>query len=89
MKLQLLFVLLSVVLLRAAESSGSAPATVTKEGDLVRLTLKPEAEAHLRLKVVSVEKRLVPATRLFAGEVVTPLAVAGKPVAPVLGGNVG
>ena len=60
---------------------------MTKEGDLVRLTLKPEAEAHLRLKVVSVEKRLVPATRLFAGEVVTPLAVAGKPVAPVLGGT--
>jgi len=87
MKIQLLFLLLSVALLPAADSSGSAPAAVTKEGDLVVLTLKPEAEAHLRLKVVSVEKRLVSATRLFAGEVVTPLGAAGKPVAPVLGGT--
>lgn len=51
------------------------------------LTLKPEAEQALRLKVVTVEKRTIPAVRLFSGEVVTPLAAEGKPVAPVLGGT--
>ena len=75
------------VSLHAADSGGSAPATITKEGDLVILTLKPEAEQSLRLKTVAVEKRTIPATRLFSGEVVTPLAAEGKPVAPVLGGT--
>jgi multidrug efflux system membrane fusion protein len=74
-------------ILHAADAGGSAPATITKEGDLVILTLKPEAEVALRLKVVSVEQRTVPAVRLFSGEVVTPLAADGKPVAPVLGGT--
>jgi hypothetical protein len=60
---------------------------ITKEGDLVILTLKPEAEQALRLKTITVEKRTVPAVRLFSGEVVTPLAAEGKPVAPVLGGT--
>jgi len=73
--------------LHAADSGGSAPATITKEGDLVILTLKPEAEQSLRLKVVAVDKRSMPATRLFSGEVVTPLAAEGMPVAPVLGGT--
>lgn len=83
-KLLLLFLAAS---LHAADSGGSAPATITKEGDLVILTLKPEAEQSLRLKTVAVEKRTVPATRLFSGEIVTPLAAEGKPVAPVLGGT--
>ena len=73
--------------LHAADAGGSAPATITKEGDLVLLTLLPEAEAALRLKTVAVEKRTIPAVRLFSGEVVTPLAAEGKPVAPVLGGT--
>jgi len=73
--------------LHAADAGGSAPATITKEGDLVILTLKPEAEDALRLKVVGVERRTLPAARLFSGEVVTPLAAEGKPVAPVLGGT--
>lgn len=51
------------------------------------LTLKPQAEEHLRLKTVAVEKRSVSATRLFSGEVVTPLAAEGAGVAPVLGGT--
>ncbi len=79
--------LLFAASLHAADSGGSAPATITKEGDLVILTLKPEAEQSLRLKTVAVEKRTIPATRLFSGEVVTPLAAEGKPVAPVLGGT--
>lgn len=73
--------------LNAADAGGSAPATITKEGDLVILTLKPEAEEALRLKVVAVESRTLPAVRLFSGEVVTPLAAEGKPIAPVLGGT--
>lgn len=86
MKRLLLFPLL-VLRLHAADAGGSAPAMLTKEGDLVILTLKPDAEQALRLKTIAVEKRSVPAVRLFSGEVVTPLAVAGKPVAPVLGGT--
>lgn len=79
--------LLFAASLHAADSGGSAPATITKEGDLVILTLKPEAEQSLRLKTVAVGKRAVPATRLFSGEVVIPLAAEGKTVAPVLGGT--
>lgn len=85
MKRLLLFFLATQ--LHAADSGGSAPATITKEGDLVILTLKPEAEQSLRLKTVAVEKRSIPATRLFSGEVVTPLAAEGKTIAPVLGGT--
>ncbi len=82
----LVFSLLSAAILHAAPAA-SAPATVTKEADLVTVVLKPEAEQRLRLKVVLVERRSVPATRLFAGEVVLPLAAAGSRVAPVLGGT--
>jgi multidrug efflux system membrane fusion protein len=84
---RLLLIPLLVTGLHAADAGGSAPATITKEGDLVILTLKPEAEQALRLKTVPVEKRTVPAVRLFSGEVVTPLAAGGKAVAPVLGGT--
>lgn len=83
----LIILVLAATALHAADSGGSAPATITKEGDLVILKLTPEAEQSLRLKVVTVEKRSMPATRLFSGEVVTPLAAEGKPVAPVLGGT--
>lgn len=83
-----LFVILALASpLHAADSGSAAPATITKEGDLVILKLTPEAEQRLRLKTVAVVKRVVPATRLFSGEVVTPLAADGKTVAPVLGGT--
>lgn len=84
---RLLLLPLLALRLQASDAGGSAPATITKEGDLVILTLKPEAERALRLKTIEVEKRNVPAARLFSGEVVTPLAAEGKPVAPVLGGT--
>lgn len=87
MKTLIITLVIATAAVHAADSGGSAPAAVTKEGDLVILTLKPEAEQRLRLKVVAVEKRSMPATRLFSGEVVTPLAAEGKPVAPVLGGT--
>ncbi|MBE2283110.1 MAG: hypothetical protein IAE77_06590 [Prosthecobacter sp.] len=84
---RLLLIPLLVTRLHAADAGGSVPATITKEGDLVILTLKPEAEQALRLKTVPVEKRSVPAVRLFSGDVVTPLAAGGNAVAPVLGGT--
>ncbi|MBU6301783.1 MAG: membrane fusion protein MtrC [Verrucomicrobia bacterium] len=71
----------------AADSGGGAPATITKEADLVVLTLKPEAEARLRLQMAEVTKRPVPDTRLFSGEIVTPLGAVGQAVAPLLGGT--
>ncbi len=73
--------------LHAADAGGAAPAVITKEADLVVITLTAEAEQRLRLKLVPVEKRSLPATRLFSGEVVQPLAAEGKTVAPVLGGT--
>lgn len=51
------------------------------------IVLKPEAEDRLRLKVVAVERRAVPAVRLFSGEVVRPLSSSGASIAPVLGGT--
>jgi len=71
----------------SAAPAAATPATVTKEGDLVVVVLQPEAEQRLRLKVVPVERRAIPATRLFAGEVVVPLAGPGGGLAPVLGGT--
>ncbi|MBI5773494.1 MAG: membrane fusion protein MtrC [Verrucomicrobia bacterium] len=70
-----------------AAPAASTPATVTKEGDLTTVVLKPEAEQRLRLKVVAVERRAIPATRLFSGEVVRPLSTGDSPVAPVIGGT--
>jgi hypothetical protein len=82
-----LALLFAVSSLHAADSGAAAPAAVTKEGDLVVVTLKPDAEERLRLKTVPVEKRRVPGARLFSGEVVFPLAGEGSGVAPVLGGT--
>ncbi len=81
--------LLPVLTLRllAADGGGAAPASITKEDDLVILTLKPEAERALRLKTVGVERRNLPTARLFSGQVVTPLTGEGRPVAPLLGGT--
>lgn len=73
--------------LHAADAGGSAPATLTKEGDLVLVTLTADAEKRLRLKNVPMEKRVVPEMRLFSGEVVLPLGAEGQAVAPVLGGT--
>lgn len=88
-KSRLILLTLSLASLgKAADSGGSAPpAAITKEGDLVVLKLTAEAEQRLRLKVVDLAKRSMPAVRLLAGEVVQPLAGAGQYVAPVLGGT--
>jgi hypothetical protein len=77
---------LAAVRLHAAPTP-STPATLSKEGDLAVVVLKPEAEQRLRLKMVPVERRAVPATRLFSGEVVLSLSVDGGGMAPVIGGT--
>jgi hypothetical protein len=82
-----LFPLLLFTAVVQAAPTASAPATLSKEGDLMTIVLTPEAEERLRLKVVAVERRAVPASRLFAGEVVRPLAANGSATAPVLGGT--
>ncbi len=74
-------------ILWSADPGGSAPATITKEGDLIVLTLTPDAEQALRLKTVVVERKPLAAVRLFSGEVVRPLAAEGKQAAPVIGGT--
>ena len=82
----LLPLLLFTAVVQAAPTA-SAPATLSKEGDLMTIVLTPEAEERLRLKVVAVERRAVPASRLFAGEVVRPMAANESDAAPVLGGT--
>jgi hypothetical protein len=67
--------------------AASAPATISKEADLTKIVLKPEAEERLRLKSVPVVRRAVPATRLFSGEVVRGLDGESGRVAPVVGGT--
>lgn len=83
---RLLPLLLALPLAEAAPTA-SAPATLAKEADLTTITLTPEAEQRLRLQAVAVERRTVPAARLFPGEVVLPLAGAAGGAAPVLGGT--
>jgi len=85
--MKFVFPLLLLAGVAHAAPASSAPATVTKEADLTTIVLKPEAEQRLRLKTVPVERRAVPVTRLFSGEVVLALAADGARVAPVLGGT--
>lgn len=86
MKLLLILAFAIVALSLRAADAGAAPAAVTKETDLVVITLKPEAEQRLRLKVVPVERRVVPAVRKFSGDIVLPLGASGE-TAPLLGGT--
>lgn len=86
-RILILLTLIALPLFRSeAAPAAATPATVTKETDLVVVTLTPEAGQRLRLKVAPVERRAVPATRLFSGEVIHPLAREGG-VAPLLGGT--
>lgn len=85
MKAPLLFLVTAAVAYAAPATS--APATLSKEGDLTTIMLKPDAEERLRLKTVAVERRSVAATRLFSGEVVRSLGTDLKSNAPVLGGS--
>ena len=78
------FLVLPLLTPLAAAPGAPAPATLSKEGDLMTITLTADAEAKLRLKTVAIERRVVPATRLYAGEVV----LAGKQtLSPLVGGT--
>ena len=70
-----------------AAGPSAAPASVSKEADLTKVILKPEAEQRLRLKTVPMERKSVAEVRTFAGEVVLPLGREGDQLAPVLGGT--
>jgi membrane fusion protein, heavy metal efflux system len=59
----------------ATPAKPAAPASVAKlpgEGDLVAVTLKPEAETRLAIKTGSVERRGVPRALTMGGDVVVP-----------------
>jgi multidrug efflux system membrane fusion protein len=84
--------LLSLALVLAAPAltaapTASAPASISKEGDLVIVRLTADAEKRLRLKTAPLEKKAVPVTRLYAGEVVVPLGAKAGAVAPVVNGD--
>jgi len=86
-RLAILLGSLALVAVVSAAPTASAPATLSKEADLTTITLKPEAEQRLRLKVVPIERRKVAATRQFAGEVVVGIVGAPGRIAPVVGGT--
>lgn len=87
MKKLVLLLSIAMAIPAAAAPPGSAPASISKEGDLVIVILTPDAEKRLRLKVVEVEKRTMPNVHLFAGEVVLPSGDKNEPLAPVIGGS--
>ncbi len=65
-----------------------APATVTHpvtEAEIATITLTPQAEARLGIKVALLEKRMVESVRVLGGEVVIPPGRALVVTAPVAG----
>src|SRR4051812_32333620 len=59
----------------AAPAKSAAPSKVSapvKEGDLATVTLTPEAETRLGVGLAEVERRPVPRTSTYGGEVVVP-----------------
>src|SRR5438270_6116820 len=57
-----------------AASKPAAPAKVelSKESDLATVKLTPEAEAHLGIALVAVERKGLPRTSTYGGEVIVP-----------------
>ncbi|MBI5690173.1 MAG: membrane fusion protein MtrC [Verrucomicrobia bacterium] len=78
---------LCVTVAASAAPTGPAPATLSKEGDLTTVVLRPEAEQRLRLATAVVARRAVPGVRLFSGEVVRSLATREGTLAPLVGGT--
>jgi hypothetical protein len=78
----LAFLFLALTSVHAADTHASAapsPAKIAnpvKEGELTTVTLTPQAEQRLGIVTTAVEKKNVPRTRLFGGDVVLPLAPA-------------
>lgn len=70
-----------------AASPSAPPATVTKEQDLVIVTLTEEAKGRLRLEVAPVVERIVPERLTFAGQIVVPLKPENPTLSPLLTGD--
>jgi len=70
----------------AAPPPAAKPASVVaKEGELLTVTLTPEAEQRLGIKIASVELRKVPRTRTLGGDVQVPPGRSASVVAPLAG----
>ena len=78
---------------QAADKPAAKPASAAKveklpgEADLTRVTLTPEAEKRLGVALGKVERKRVPRTRIFAGELAVPAGRAVTVSAP-MGGTV-
>ncbi len=76
---------------QASPAAAAKPASVVaKEGDLITVTLTPEAEARLGIQTAAVELRKVARTRSLGGETVVPPGrdlVVSVPLAGTLGGT--
>lgn len=73
---------------KAVAPKAAAPATATRavrEGDLNIVTLMPEAEKRLDVKVVPVERKMVRRTRFFGGQVTVPPGRSVMVAAPFAG----
>lgn len=73
---------------KPAPAASAAPAKVSsavKESDLNTVTLRPEAETRLGLKVQAVTRTSVPDTSVVAGEVIVPPGMTLDVTAPVAG----
>jgi membrane fusion protein, heavy metal efflux system len=69
-------------------SAAAAPAKVDgapKEADLATVTLTPEAEARLAVALAPVERKSVPRTAMYAGEVTIPSGRLTAVTAPFVG----
>jgi RND family efflux transporter MFP subunit len=73
----------------AKPATASPPAAkvenAVKESELSRVTLTPEAETRIGIKVAGVADKDVPDTRILAGEVVVPPGMSFDVAAPVAG----
>lgn len=70
----------------AAPPAAAKPASVVaKEGDLIFVTLTPEAEQRLGIKIAPVEKKRVERTRTLGGEVRIPPGRSAAVAAPIGG----
>jgi RND family efflux transporter MFP subunit len=57
---------------RKSDSPKSAPATILKEEEILKITLTEDAERRLGIKLSPVQEGPVPRTRTFGGEVIAP-----------------
>ncbi|MEQ1860176.1 MAG: membrane fusion protein MtrC, partial [Chthoniobacteraceae bacterium] len=86
----ILIVLLLILSLDLRAADAPSPAKIAnpvKEADLATVTLTPQAEQRLGIKLVAIERRAIANTRTLPGEAVLPLAGAKGGVAPVVGGT--